>query len=195
MDLGLGERHREPQNVPAAPIPMAETLRHRAQRRHGGLFRSAHPGSGISSGAGCCTNFPPLPLSIPPGNSFSSFNIELMQRLCRLQATISPSRGMDPAARAATERRWSGRFHFKVEHYLRRRSRDFPSVEPILYLLNIFVAYRAKVRALREVLPHQAVGVLIQAALPGMERRRRNLRQVRHACGLRTPCRCDCVDQ
>ncbi len=126
----------------------------------------------IAVRAGCCANFSPLPLSIPPGNSFSSFNIELMQRLCRLQAAISPSRGMDPAARCGfgTWRRWSGRFHFKVEHYLRRRSQNFPSVEPILYLLNIFVAYRAKVRALREVLPHQAVGVLIQAALPRMER-------------------------
>ncbi len=66
--------------------------------------------------AGCCANFSPLPLSIPLGNSFSSFNIELMQRLCRLQATISPSRGMDPAARCGfgTWRRWSGRFHFKI---------------------------------------------------------------------------------
>ncbi len=72
-----------------------------------------------------------------------------------------------------------------LQDYLRRRSQDFPSVEP--HLLNIFVACRAKVRALREVLPHQAVGVLIQAALPRMERRKRNLRQVRHACGLRTP--------
>ncbi len=60
-----------------------------------------------------------------------------------------------------------------LQDYLRRRSQDFPSVEPILYLLNIFVACRAKVRALREVLPHQAVGVLIQAALPGMERRKK----------------------
>ena len=68
--------------------------------------------------------------------------------------------------------RWYIRFHFETEHYLCGRpvSQDFPGarVEPILYLLDLFVRYLAKVRSLWEVLPHQAVGVLVQSALLGM---------------------------
>ena len=43
-------------------------------------------------------------------------------------------------------------------------------VEPILYLLDVFIRYLVKVRSFWEVPPHRAVGVLVQPTFPGMKR-------------------------
>ena len=70
-----------------------------------------------------------------------------------------------------------------------------------MYLLDLFVRYLAKVRSLWEVLPHQAVGVLVQSAFPGMTRSGEEelcLEGIRHTtvvCELLAVICGDCVDR
>lgn len=46
-----------------------------------------------------------------------------------------------------------------------------PLIDGMVCLRDLFLAHAGEVGALREVLPRQAVGVLVGAALPGVMRR------------------------